>query len=294
MEVDTRPQPAGFERRRADLSGRARIRRRLEDHELAGTERRGDRGQCGPHIGQIRCLVAIRGRRHADEHDIGPVEHRPVCRCGEPPGRDQRRETRVCDVLDVAPARVQRIGAFGVGVEADDGEPGLRVRDCQRQPDVAQPDDADDERSARDARIELRVIHRGHPFGGAPPLQRAPQAVFERHLWLPPELGAGSGDVGPSARRVLEPRAEDRFVAHVLDRRGRPREVDDRPSEVVERGLDVRADVEHSTERVGRPRREQRAPHRVSDIGEAPSLAAIAVHGQRLPCERLAEEPRHH
>ncbi len=164
VEVDTRPQPGGFERRRAHLGRRARIRRRLEDDEVAGTERRGDRGQRGPHIGQIRCLVAIRRRRHADEHDIGPVEHRPVCRCGEPPGRDLRGEARVCDVLDVAPARVQRIGAFGVGVEADDREPGLRVRDCERQPDVAEPHDADDERSGRDALHRTRassigVIH---------------------------------------------------------------------------------------------------------------------------------------
>ncbi len=97
-------------------------------------------------------------------------------------------------------------------------------------------------------------------------------------------LRGGSSNRGPKTD----------FVAHVLDRRGRPREVDDRPSEVVERGLDVGSDVEHSTERVGRPRREQRAPHRVGDIGEAPSLAAVAVHGQGLPCERLAEEPRHH
>ena len=64
----------------------------------------------------------------------------------------------------MAAAAVERVATLAVGVEADNGEPGLRVRDCQRQPDIAEPHDADDERSGGDTLIELALIHWRHPL----------------------------------------------------------------------------------------------------------------------------------
>ena len=60
---------------------------------------------------------------------------------------DQLRELGVAHVLDVRLAGVEPVDHALADVVAEHLEAGLRELDRERQPDVAEPDDADDRRS---------------------------------------------------------------------------------------------------------------------------------------------------
>ena len=76
-EVDVGLQALGFEHRLHDFVGRARIRRRLEDDQLAGLERLDDRFDGLDDVRQIRILRLPERRRHADVDDVhaGQIAH---------------------------------------------------------------------------------------------------------------------------------------------------------------------------------------------------------------------------
>ena len=66
------------------------------------------------------------------------------------PASTTDREALVGDVVDVAGARGEGLDARAVDVEADRLEARLGVRDREREPDVAQPDDRDPRFADRD------------------------------------------------------------------------------------------------------------------------------------------------
>ena len=77
------------------------------------------------------------------------------------PALDQRRERVGRHVLDVRAARADGLDLGRVDVEPDDVRAGLRERDRERQPDVAETDDADPlGRRARDRGVQLAVTAR--------------------------------------------------------------------------------------------------------------------------------------
>ncbi len=141
VEVDPGAQPAGFEQRSDALARRAGIGGRFDHHELAGRDKRSERLRARQQGTQIRLAVRGERRRHADEDRVAGGERRVVRGGLEAPAH--LRERPVGDVLDVGVPVGDRLDLARVDIDAQDLGAGLREADCERQPDVAESDDAD-------------------------------------------------------------------------------------------------------------------------------------------------------
>ena len=129
--------PAGRAQQRGDdLLGGAGVGRRLEHEQVAGREDRADRAGRGLDGGQVGLAVGERGR---DADDV----RRAVGRHLPGDGEAGSGEVGVADVLDPGAAADELGDPGGRAVVADDRDAGAGQRDGERQPDVAQPDDAD-------------------------------------------------------------------------------------------------------------------------------------------------------
>jgi len=141
-EVAPAGQAGGLEDRLEHLGGGAGIGGRFEHDQLARAQPRGDRAGGGLDIGQVGLAVAGERGRHADQERVGLGQAGEVGGGGQPSLRHRRRDLRARDVLDVALAAVEPRHIGRVDVEAEHGEAGPRGGQRQRQPDIAQPDDA--------------------------------------------------------------------------------------------------------------------------------------------------------
>ena len=143
MKVDARSQTGLFENRPDELCGRAGVRGRLQHHQHAAPQHLGHGARRRLDVRQIRCLGLVERRGNTDEHGVtlGYVAHRR--RRAKRAFRDERRDTRRCDVVNVARARVEAFDHTIRDIETEDAIPHLCERDRQRETDVPETDDTD-------------------------------------------------------------------------------------------------------------------------------------------------------
>jgi hypothetical protein len=129
------------DRRQQVLVGGPRIGRGLEGDELTRT-RDACHGRGGRlDVGHVRLAVATERRGHGDEDRVGSGQVRLVRRETRP-DRQRGREGPIAHVVDVRSTGVEIGDALLGDVEADHVEAGPGGRHRQRQPHVAEPDDA--------------------------------------------------------------------------------------------------------------------------------------------------------
>jgi hypothetical protein len=122
-----------FQHRHAVLLGRARVHRRLEDHDVASLELLAEGLGGAQHRGEIGPLGIVDRGRHGDDVEIRRAQ---VGRIGGV-GDVGRRELRLADFERAVPAALEFGDARPVDVEADGA--GLPSEgDRHRQADVAQ------------------------------------------------------------------------------------------------------------------------------------------------------------
>ena len=136
-------RPRGLERGPHDLFGRARVRRALEDDELARAEVLLDLVDGRDDVGEVRVLRLPQRRRHADVDRVEVADDGEVGRGDEPPGSHRLRDLLVPDVDDVGAA-----GADGARPSAASRsmpvtwKPARANSSASGKPDVAETDDA--------------------------------------------------------------------------------------------------------------------------------------------------------
>ena len=157
--VDARPAAARLEHRGQQLLRRPRIRGRLEDHELGGSEPRGRFLGGGRDEGDVGILRFPQRRRHADDHRVALGEAGEVGRRLVAADLDSRPEHVVRHVGGVRSAGVEVRHAIDARVEAGHGEADPRELDGERKADVALTDDADAGGAVGDTAGE---VGRGH------------------------------------------------------------------------------------------------------------------------------------
>ena len=206
MEVAAGDEPALLEQRRDPLAGGAGVRRRLDHDELAGLQDAAQRPGRRHQRAEVRLAVGRQRCRHADEHRVAARERLRVAGGldaigdgGEPVGRD---------VLDVRLATADAVDLARVRVECGDVVAGLRERDGERQPDVAQAHDSD----------VHSVGSVGTPSTGSTIAPRAPRARPPHAV--PGPLGR-HGDLCPRTRARARPRPARRAGDRARERPGR-------------------------------------------------------------------------
>ena len=130
--------------------GRAGIGGAAEDDQLAGAQVLADLVDGGGDEGDVWVARLAQGRRHADVDHVHLGELIEVARRGESLRLDQLRDGRRIDVADVGAALGEGTDLRAVDVEARHAEARVRELHGEREPDVAEADDAD----ARLARID--------------------------------------------------------------------------------------------------------------------------------------------
>ena len=159
-EVLARPQSPGLEQREDDVARGAGIGGALQDDELARPEPRGDGLGRVDDVAQVGLARLGQGRGDADDDGVGLVEaFEPV---GGLEAAGHLADDLGGDVADVALAAAEPFDLGGVDVEAEDGESAVDEGPGQRQPDVAEADDADRGRLVVDPGPERSegVVHR--------------------------------------------------------------------------------------------------------------------------------------
>jgi hypothetical protein len=185
VEVD-----AGLQARRLlqvwrhQLVGRARIRRRLQDHRAPRRHVLCESVGCAQDVGQVGHTLTQRGRHgdhgHVESIEVGGRGARTV-----PTRRQRTRYVGVGDVVDVRRAGCEAVDLAGVEIEADHVEAHLDRPHRQRQADVALADDH-----------QLVVRHVAHT-----PLV----SIDARPAIMHPPLLAGRSGRSPAYRPGREP-----------------------------------------------------------------------------------------
>jgi hypothetical protein len=147
-------QSALLELRQHQLARGPGIGRRLEHDELPFAQRRRYRFGRGDDVRHVRILGLSERSRDADRHDVALAEHAHVERRFETAQPAHLGDVRAGDVLDVAVAGIHDVHDAIRLLEADDLEPRLRHFDREREPNVAESDDAARERPRFDARTK--------------------------------------------------------------------------------------------------------------------------------------------
>ncbi len=96
------------------------------------------------HIADVRLLVLVERRGHADGDRVHLFDEREIRSGGKPAGLHHVFEGVAHDVADIIVPGVDGLHLFGLHVEADGAVAGLCELHGQRQADVAEAHDADD------------------------------------------------------------------------------------------------------------------------------------------------------
>src|SRR5690606_1218898 len=137
-----------FEQRPHDFVGRARVRRRLEDDELARPQVLCDRLHGRDDERKIGIARLPQRRRHADVDGVEHGDRRRVGRRRQPARSAEAGDVGIGYVADVGPPGVDGLDLAGVEIDAQRFEPAAGKLDGQRESDVAESDDADFRRAA--------------------------------------------------------------------------------------------------------------------------------------------------
>ena len=159
QEVLVEPQAALLEHGQQHFVGRARVGGRLQHDELAAAQALLDLPRGGEDVGDVRLFGLPQRRRHADDDGVARRELAEVGRRVQPLGRDGLAERLGRHVADVRFAAVDRLGLARVDLEADGAQALSRELDRQRQPDVAQADDADARAPVFDETLDVFFNH---------------------------------------------------------------------------------------------------------------------------------------
>jgi hypothetical protein len=164
-EVDAALQPRALEDRLHDVARRPRIGRRFEHHELARAQMPRDLLGGPGHEGQVRLALPGQRRRHGDEDGVGLRQAIEGVGRLERTGADVAAEAFRGDMPDEALAAIDLRDARLVYVEAEHREPALDGGEGQRNPDIAEPDNAKPCRAALKTLEQVRSVHRHRGHG---------------------------------------------------------------------------------------------------------------------------------
>jgi hypothetical protein len=160
-EVLAHGHAAGGEAGQDQLVGRARVRRRLEDHELALVQVAGNLVGGGDDVRDVRILRLVERRRHADVDRVGLLEDGEVGGRQEAAGAHRGRDVGRGHVADMR-AALPEPGDFRlVDVDSVHGESGTGEFDRQREAHVAEAD----HRQPCLALLELQIQRHDTPGG---------------------------------------------------------------------------------------------------------------------------------
>ena len=175
QEVGGALQAGGLEDRLDLFVGRAGIRGRLEDDELAGPQALCDLAGRIVHVREVGFAVLAEWRRHADQYRVAVADAVEVGGGREAAACDRGGDARRADVLDIRLAAREGLDLLRVEIEADDREACLFEDQGQRQPDVALADDADAGGPPGNALLQLldHLLVSG-PVSGALAIRSAP------------------------------------------------------------------------------------------------------------------------
>ncbi len=104
---------------------------------------RGDRFGGRDDKAEIGLALSRQRRRDADEDRVGLAQPGEIVGGGEPPALPQRGDAFRADMGEIRPAGIEPLDLVTVDVEAERGKTVLGRGAQQRQPDIAEPDDAD-------------------------------------------------------------------------------------------------------------------------------------------------------
>ena len=128
--------------------GGAGVRGGFQGDQLAGSQAGGNLAGGVRHEAQVRLPLRSQGGGHADDQDIRFAQTAQVVGGGKLPGalpgREQTRQPGGRNVLDIGLPPVQAVHLAGIRVKAQDPKSHLAEAQHQRQPDVAQTDNAHD------------------------------------------------------------------------------------------------------------------------------------------------------
>jgi hypothetical protein len=127
-------QTARLEDREQLLARRARVRRRLEDDEVARLKALRDLARRREDDREVRLALARERRRQRDQDRRGVSQLVVVRRRREAAVADEPLELRVRNVLDVAVASVERVDDALHDVDEEHLAPGFRERVRERTP----------------------------------------------------------------------------------------------------------------------------------------------------------------
>ena len=141
--ADREVRPAGqprrlFEHRDAVLLRRSGIDRGLEHHDVAGLEPPAQGARRSEERAEVRPVGLVHRGRRRDDVEVRLAQRLRVVR----EMHVGRREVGRLHLAIAVHAPAQLLHPGGVHVEADDARPGAE-RECDRQPDVPEPDDRD-------------------------------------------------------------------------------------------------------------------------------------------------------
>ncbi len=125
-------------------------------------------------------------------------------------------------------------------------------------------------------------------------LDHVGEDLVERAGRLPADRAGDLVDRGLPVEHVLDPLAVDLVVRHIDDLRGRARQLDHAPRELVDRDALGRADVQDLARHRRRVHQPRERADRVLHVAEAARLRAVAVNLERAVAERRRDEPRDH
>lgn len=115
----------------------------MKNDELFPMQVPGHHLRCGDDRRQVGRLRLGEWCRDADHGRIDAVEDRLVCHGHQPALPHLGRHGRRRHVGDVAQPSAEAVHFLAVDIEANRHQPGLRQRDGERQPNIAQADDSD-------------------------------------------------------------------------------------------------------------------------------------------------------
>ena len=94
-------------------------------------------------IGNVRLVILVQRRWHAEDYGLDLTDAAEVCRRGERAAADLLLNVGACDVLDVASAGVAIVDLGRVVIQAKNPDAGTGELQGERQADVAKADDGE-------------------------------------------------------------------------------------------------------------------------------------------------------